>query len=87
MDYLRRALTTEEVVEREGQICEVVRVKLDEIIFNDFECLLDLLSELVLGNYMLQEIGYKAVGIEDEDILIEVTGYIDEDDMEELMEE
>lgn len=56
----------------------VVEVALDSAIVHDLDGWNDLLSEMVTGTLMLQDIGWKLVGVMDEfTMLLEVDGYLD----------
>lgn len=62
-----------------------VKVSLDEIIDNDLEGLLDILSERLTGNLCLMDIKFKAVSMNNTesgstDIIFEVSGETDDDE-------
>lgn len=62
-------------------ISGVVKVELRDIINNDFEGFLDILSENLIGNPCLMGIDYKIVGYEDDSLLhIKVTGMVELED-------
>ena len=64
-----------------GLISGVVKVKLRDIINNDFEGFLDILSENLIGNPCLMGIDYKIVGYEDDSLLhIKATGMVELED-------
>ena len=50
-----------------------VKVSLDEIIDNDFEGFLDLIAELT-GNPLLMDISYRMLRVEDDMLILEVSG-------------
>ena len=64
-----------------NDIKKVVTVELSDLIDNNLEGFLDILSEKAVGHECLMDINYKIVGHESDTILkIEVTGYVDPDD-------
>ena len=65
----------------DGLISGVVKVELRDIINNDFEGFLDILSENFIGNPCLMGIDYKIGGYEDDSLLhIKVTGMVELED-------
>lgn len=68
-------------MKEDGLISGVVKVKLRDIINNDFEGFLDILSENLIGNPCLMGVDYKIVGYEDDSLLhIKVTGMVELED-------
>jgi len=60
-------------------IAGVIKLEISEMIDNDLEGFLDILSEKLTGSVCLMEIGYKVVGCtEDECVLMRVSGDISE---------
>lgn len=61
--------------------CDILKVDFRDIINNDFEGFLDILSENLIGNPCLMGIDYKIVGYEDDSLLrIKVTGMVELED-------
>ena len=58
------------------QLPKTVEVDLHEIIDNDLEGLLDILSERATGSPLLMDISYRIVGHENDTLKIEVDGDI-----------
>lgn len=93
MNIILKPLSLTEIKERledeSTYIRGVVPIGLQDIVDNDFETFLDILSENLIGNVCLMDINYKCVGIEDEGqtLLIEVSGdvsnVLDEDEYDE----
>lgn len=66
----------------------VVRISLDDIISNDFEVFLDIISDkLVESEVGLLDISYKAVGVDNGDILIMAGGVLSDSLLSEIHEE
>ena len=60
-------------------IKENVYIEMDDLIHNDYEELLDLMSTKVTGTELLMDINYRIVGLHDEyTMVVEVTGDISE---------
>lgn len=83
---LDEPLTHDDVLklaDKNGYITGVVRVALSEVIENDIEGFLDILSERLLETDMLSELSYRIVGVEDgRTLLVEVYGHVEELDAE-----
>lgn len=82
-EQLGRAMTVEELraaVDSDGFVATVVGVDLDDMVGVDLEHFLDNLSEWVTGSIAgLTDIGYKPVGVDGEQVLVEVTGCVEWD--------
>lgn len=78
MEILSRPLTIEEMKERqnsEGFITAIVAVNFNDVVVNDQEYFLDLLSEKVTGKTTLQMVNYNLVGHQNGiTVLLEVSG-------------
>lgn len=57
-----------------GNVCGLVRVSLCDVIDNDLEGFLDILSEGLTGSPLLMDINYNVDHNEDDDLIIYVTG-------------
>lgn len=89
-DYkvMDRPYTEKEIrdnIDENGTICGIVRVELDEIIENDFEGFLDILSERLIDSPCLMGTDYKIVGHEGDKclhfrVMGQVELVVDEDD-------
>jgi len=66
----------------------VVRISLDDIISSDFEVFLDIISDKLVGSEVgLLDISYKAVGVDNGDILIMAGGVLSDSLLSEIHEE
>lgn len=62
---LTAPLTPEEIpalLDAEGSITVIVEVGLDELVDNDLEGVLDIISDKVLGSCLLMDFSYEVVG-------------------------
>lgn len=82
LNVLTEPLTQEQMKAMMNENCYVtaiVPVYVSDLIDNDLEGVLDLLSELMTGSLCLMNIGYKVVGVIDEYTLaIQVEGDVSE---------
>lgn len=82
VEVLREAMDREQlekVMDVNKYVTVVVPVLLSDIIDSDLEGFLDLLSELVTASWLLIDITYRVIGVEnDSTILLEVTGDVSE---------
>jgi len=70
-------------MENTKEVSDIIAVGIDEMIDNDLEGFLDLISDRV-GHPLLMDIGYKAVAINDDGtIRLKVTGFIELEEDEE----
>lgn len=80
MNIIRTPLTKAEITKRLEEdttyITGVVPVDLSDIIDNDLEGLLDIVSEKLIGSICLMDINYKCIGVENDGLtlLMEVSG-------------
>lgn len=85
---LDEPLTHDEVLklaDKNGYVTGVVRVEFSEVIENDVEGFLDILSERLLETDLLSELSYQVVGVEDRSALIvEVYGHVEDLEGEEV---
>jgi predicted RNA-binding Zn-ribbon protein involved in translation (DUF1610 family) len=71
---ITKPLTSDDVDE-DGWVTGVVEIDLEDVIKYDLEGFLDLLSERLVGNDLLSDITYSALGVDAEGMLrVEVTG-------------
>ena len=69
----------EVILSGDPYIKENVYIGMDELIDNDYEQLLDLMSSKVTGTELLMDINYRIIGLHDEyTMVVEVTGDISE---------
>ena len=77
---MERPYETEEIralIDENCTISGIVRVELSDLIDNDFEGFLDVLSEKLIDDLSLMETDYKIVGFEGDTILhLKVTGQV-----------
>ena len=74
---MKPVLTREEIVaqfESTGEVKGKVSVSPNDMIEGDLESFLDLLSIRLIGDELLCDTRYRAVGVEDGDVVFEVTG-------------
>lgn len=75
---LTAPLTLEEIpalLDEEGSITVIVEVGLDELTDNDLEGVLDIISERVLGSFLLMGFTYEVSGVASpQSIYMKVTG-------------
>jgi hypothetical protein len=80
-EALNKPFTRTEIVrgmDDNGYIEGVISISLSSLINSDFENFLDLISELLIGDVCLSDIGYKTVGYRNsDDILLLVSGHAD----------
>ena len=66
MDHIIAPLDTpakaEPYLDSEGYVSAVVAVDLSDLIDNDFEAVLDILAELLVGSELLMDINYEVAG-------------------------
>ena len=78
MEYLKEPLTEIEISAQftaTGRVEGVIAVNLDDLIEEDIESTLDLLSKSLTGTDLLGDIAYTAVGVTEEGlVLIKVNG-------------
>lgn len=82
MKYLNRPMKRDEILEakdKDGYITGVVRLDINDI-FNTghIDQFCDLLSNALIGDDLLMDIAYQVVGTEEGDVLVEVTGNVNE---------
>lgn len=71
-------------MDENGMITGIVRMELSDLIDNDFEGFLDILSEKLIDGLSLMGIAYKIVGFEGDNVLhLKVTGQVELDDSDE----
>lgn len=73
MEYLTKPMTYEEIKENMDDNCFIkgnIVINLSEIIDNDFEGFLDIISNRLVGSPLLMDINYNVVGCENGDVLI-----------------
>ena len=68
----------------EKKLPKVVQVDLREIIENDLEGFLDILSERATGSSLLMDISYRILSVENNSLMIEVDG--DPSEIEDFVE-
>lgn len=56
-----------------GYVTGCVAVETDEMIEGDLESFLDLISERLVGSSLGMDLSYRAVGVDDGDVVFEVT--------------
>lgn len=85
---LGESLTHDEVLklaDKNGYITGVVRVEFSEVIENDIEGFLDILSERLLETDLLSELSCQIVGVEDgRTLLVEAYGHVEDLESEEV---
>lgn len=78
MEVLYKALTIKQIKKRmdeDNYIEGIVAVDLSEIIDNDYDGFIDLISEKLVGDVFLMDVEYSAVGCDGNDtIFIKVSG-------------
>ena len=86
--YIWQPLTKREIInliETDGMVKANIGITLDDLLDGDLEVLNDIASEKLTGTVVLQEIDYKVVDVDDSNIIvIEVSGWVDEDDYDYL---
>lgn len=70
---LDKPLTAEDV-DSDGWVRGVIRVELSELISNDLEGVLDILSERLTGSGLLSDITYDVVGNDGDTLFVRVSG-------------
>ena len=70
--------------DRTGRICANVAVGIDDIIEGDIESFDDIVSEKVTGTICLQDIGFKPIGVTEDNyaVIFEVTGFVEDTDLD-----
>lgn len=68
-----------EIIDSDGWVRGVIAASLDELVENDLEDVLDLLSRRLVGANVLLDIEFEAIGLRDGAILVKVTGRMDGD--------
>lgn len=85
---LSEPLTHDEVLklaDKNGYITGVVRVEFSEVIENDIDGFLDILSERLLETDLLSELSCQIVGVENGNmLLVEVYGHVEDLESEEV---
>lgn len=74
---LTKPLTKQEIIRQFKAVGEVsgnVLVEINEMIEGDLEAFLDLISTRLVGSDLLCDVRYDAVGVQDGDVVFEVTG-------------
>ena len=68
----------------DGKIHAYVIINVDDIIEGDIDVFDEIVSEKITGTICLQDIGFKAVDVTEDgyEIVFEVKGFIDDDDLE-----
>jgi len=85
MEYLTKPLTEEEIKKMNYEASGVIPVSLGDLMYYDQEELLDMFSELLIGSCSLMDISHKVVGVlsDGNEVLIEVSGIVDPEEIEE----
>lgn len=89
LEFLTEPYSAEELktaINEECEITDIVRVDLHDIFDTDFEGFLDIISEELVGNELLNEPSYHLIGSDNEsNLYFEVTGTVEilEDEPEE----
>lgn len=83
VEVLREAMDREQiekVMDENKYVTVVIPVGLKDIIHRDPDGFLDLLSEKITADWLLMDISFRAVGVEDDGhtLLLEVTGDVSE---------
>jgi len=78
LDHPLNAVNISNQMANNGCVTGVVMVSLDELISNDLEGFLDILSNRLIGNSLLQDVQYKVLSNHEDQLLIAVTGIVDE---------
>jgi hypothetical protein len=98
LDVLDKPLSVKEIIEKKGDdnyLTGVVAIATEDVIGEDFEGFLDIISIALVGDDLLMDIGYIIKGVSEDGVTlyIEVTGDVsnylldDEDDYDEDEEE
>lgn len=65
---------TEKDVDSDGWVRGVIRLELSELISNDLEGVLDIMSERLTGSGLLSDIAYEVVGHDGDTLFVRVSG-------------
>lgn len=65
---------TEKDVDSDGWVRGVIRLELSELIRNDLEGALDIMSERLTGSGLLSDIAYEVVGHDGDTLFVQVSG-------------
>lgn len=78
MHILTEPMTIEEIKKNRSEdnyVEGIVPISLDQVIHNDFETFLDIISNKLVGSILLMDVNYSVVGHQDEyTILLNVSG-------------
>lgn len=84
---LRKPYTPEEIIkmmDENNYISGIIQMPLSAIAYSDMETFLDTISEKLVGDYLLSDIRYKPIGTIDNDVLIKVSGAIEDTEITEI---
>lgn len=80
-EIMEKPYTEEElkkIANEDGAVEGIVAVGLNNVLETDFEGFLDIVSSLLIGNVLLQDISYKVVGCDSDDntLHLKISGYL-----------
>ena len=86
-EYLWKPLSKSEIIKQmevDGMVKGKVAIDVSDMIEYGLESIDDIISEALTGTICLQEISFKPIDVDEYSVVFEVTGWMDDQDLEYL---